>query len=102
MHIQQSEEYVGDNYWNWSVWIEGSPEEIETVTLVEWRLHPTFSNPIRLVTDKTTNFRLDTSGWGVFLIHASVSLEGGGTQKLQHYLQLHYPDGVSGVSGRTK
>jgi transcription initiation factor IIF auxiliary subunit len=91
MHIQQSEEYVGEKYWKWSVWIEGASGEIETVTSVEWRLHPTFPNPIRRVTDKTTNFRLDTSGWGVFLIHASVYLEGGEIEKLQHYLQLHYP-----------
>jgi transcription initiation factor IIF auxiliary subunit len=91
MHIQQSEEYVGDNYWNWSVWIEGAWGEIDTVTSVEWRLHPTFPNPVRRVTDKTTSFRLDTSGWGVFLILADVHKEGGRTERLQHYLQLHYP-----------
>jgi len=92
MVIRQSQHYVGDNWWNWSVWIEGASGEIEAITSVEWRLHPSFSNPIRLVTDKTTNFRLDTAGWGVFLIHASIQLESGQTEKLQHYLELHYPD----------
>ena len=95
MRIQQSEKYVGDNWWNWSVWIEGASEEIEAVTSVEWRLHPTFANPVRRVNDRTTNFRLDTSGWGVFPIHASVYLKGGEIEKLQHYLQLHYPNDPS-------
>ena len=91
MRIQQSEKYVGDNWWNWSVWIEGTSEEIEAVTSVEWQLHPTFANPIRRVTNKATNFRLDTSGWGVFPIHASVHLKNGNIEKLRHYLELHYP-----------
>jgi transcription initiation factor IIF auxiliary subunit len=91
MNIQQSQKYVGDDWWNWSVWIEGASEEIGKVISVEWRLHPTFPNPIRRVTDRTTNFRLDTSGWGGFPLQASVYLERGEVEKLQHYLQLYYP-----------
>jgi transcription initiation factor IIF auxiliary subunit len=93
MHIAQSEKYVGDDWWNWSVWLEGSPAELDSVVDVEWRLHPTFPNPVRRVTNRKTNFRLDTGGWGVFPIHASVNLKGGGVEKLRHYLELHYPDG---------
>jgi transcription initiation factor IIF auxiliary subunit len=92
MVIQQSQKYVADNWWNWSVWIDGTSDEIASITSVEWRLHPSFANPVRRVTDKATNFRLDTAGWGTFLIHASVQLQGGPTTKLQHYLQLSRPD----------
>ncbi len=91
MRIAQSEKYVGDNWWNWSVWIEGSSEELNAVSSVEWRLHPTFANPIRRRDDRNTNFRLDTSGWGAFPIHASVYMKSGVIEKLQHYLKLHYP-----------
>ena len=91
MHITQSEKYVEDNWWNWSVWIEGTATELDAVISVEWRLHPSFPNPIRRITNKNTHFRLDTSGWGVFLVHASVFMKDGTVEKLQHFLQLHYP-----------
>jgi transcription initiation factor IIF auxiliary subunit len=93
MEIQQSESYMGDNWWNWSVWIEGPPEELDAVEYVEWKLHPTFPNPIRRVADRSTNFRLDTGGWGVFMIHAYAQRKDGTTEKLRHYLQLHLPGG---------
>jgi transcription initiation factor IIF auxiliary subunit len=96
MQIRQSEEYIGDNWWNWSIWLEGASEELDAVDFVEWRLHPTFPNPIRRVSDRGTNFRLDTGGWGVFPIHASVHLKDGKTETLRHYLELHFPDGREG------
>lgn len=93
MEIQQSEQYLGENWWNWSVWIEGSGEELDALEFVEWQLHPTFPNPIRRVTDRSTNFRLDTGGWGVFMIHATAHRKDGTTEKLRHYLLLHFPEG---------
>jgi transcription initiation factor IIF auxiliary subunit len=93
MEIRQSEEYTGDKYWKWSVWIEGSPDELDAVDFVEWQLHPTFPNPIRRVTNRNTNFRLDTGGWGVFMVRASTQRKDGTTENLQHYLQLHFPVG---------
>ena len=60
---------------------------------VEWQLHPTFPNPIRRVTNRSTNFRLDTGGWGVFMIRASAQRKDGTAEKLQHYLHLHFPYG---------
>jgi transcription initiation factor IIF auxiliary subunit len=93
MEIRQSESYVGDNWWNWSVWIEGSNEELDRVEYVEWRLDPTFSNPVRRVEDRGTNFRLETGGWGVFMIHAFARRKDGTTEQMRHYLELHYPDG---------
>lgn len=93
MEIHQSEQYVGDNYWKWSVWIEGASEELDALEFVEWQLHPTFPNPIRRVSDRSIKFRLDTSGWGVFMIHASAQRKDGTSQRLRHYLQLHFPDG---------
>ncbi len=100
MDIRQSERYVGphrgeSDWWDWSVWLEGSPEDLDRVASVEWILHPTFPQPVRVVKDPATNFRLDTGGWGVFLIHATVHNKDGSQIKLKHYLDLHYPDGTS-------
>jgi transcription initiation factor IIF auxiliary subunit len=93
MEIHQSEQYGGDNWWNWSVWIDGPTEELDALEFVEWRLHPTFTDPVRRVTDRSTKFRLDSGGWGVFVIRAFAQRKDGTTEKLHHNLQLHFPDG---------
>lgn len=93
MQIRQFEEYAGRDWWKWAVWLDGSSNELNEVEYVEWRLHPTFPDPVRRATDRGTGFRLETGGWGVFPIHAAVHLKDGTTLKLKHHLQLHYPDG---------
>ena len=94
MQICQSEQYIDDNWWQWSVWLDAPPEKLDAVESVEWRLHPSFPNPVRRVTDRSTKFRLETGGWGVFMIHASVQLKDGTTERLRHYLELRLPDGT--------
>ena len=92
MEIQQTEKYAGDDWWDWSVWIESSDAELDNVSHVEWRLHPTFPDPVRKVSDRQSKFRLDTGGWGTFVVHAVVYMKTGSVERLRHQLQLVYPD----------
>jgi transcription initiation factor IIF auxiliary subunit len=94
--IKQWEEYDGDDddhWWKWAVWIEASAPALDGIEAVEWRLHPTFRDPVRKVTDRASKFRLETGGWGVFQIVARLYLKNGKTTALRHYLKLHFPDG---------
>lgn len=93
MRIAQSEKYQGDDWWKWAVWIDGSSAEIQSIKSVTYILHPTFRDPSRTVTDQASNFRLETEGWGVFTIYATLKLKDGTSRKLEHELELHYPDG---------
>jgi len=93
LSIGQSQEYLGNDRWAWSVWLEGPIEELDEVDHVVYILHPTFHNPVRLVDDRKTNFRLDTSGWGTFTIHAKAVHHNGSETLLNHDLVLKYPDG---------
>lgn len=92
--IQQSEKYEGEDWWRWAVWVEARDEALDLIDFVEWRLHPSFSNPIRKVRDRMSKFRLETGGWGVFQIIARLQMKDGQQTKLGHYLELHYPDGT--------
>ena len=92
--IQQSQEYVGSNRWQWSVWVDGAPEELDSIDHVVYVLHPTFHNPVRYVSDRATGFRLDTSGWGNFTVHANAVYRDGRETALDHELILRYPDGT--------
>lgn len=90
--IQQEATYAGDGLWKWSVWLDGPDAELDGVESVEWVLHPTFPNPIVLVKQRQTRFRLDSSGWGAFEINAHVQTKDGPHQHLKHWLRLEEPD----------
>jgi transcription initiation factor IIF auxiliary subunit len=94
LSIQQSERYVGNSRWQWSVWLNGESDELDSIDHVVYILHPTFIDPVRRVDDRTTNFRLDTSGWGTFTIHARIVHRDGHETALEHNLVLLYPDGT--------
>lgn len=99
--IAQSQKYLGNDYWEWSAWIEASPERLGEVTSVVWLLHPTF-HPSRVEsTSRATLFRLDTSGWGTFRLRAEIRRRTGEPVTVGHMLELDYPDdgSVASASG---
>jgi transcription initiation factor IIF auxiliary subunit len=93
LEIQQWEDYKGNDWWKWAVWVEGSDELLDRIEYVEWTLHPTFHQPVRKVRNRSEKFRIETGGWGVFPIRALVQSKDGTALKLHHTLKLHYPDG---------
>lgn len=91
--LKQLDDYKLDDWWNWSIWIEGSPSELDQIDHVIYKLHPTFPEPVRVTRDRSSNFRLESAGWGEFTILAKVVLKSGEEIRLSHELALHYPDG---------
>jgi transcription initiation factor IIF auxiliary subunit len=95
MEIHQSENYRDGDWWDWSVWLRGTQAELASVEYVDWRLHPTFPDPVRRIKNRKSKFRLDTGGWGTFPVQALVRLKSGEVLRLSHELKLHYPDGTA-------
>ena len=94
MKIKQDQRYLGEDWWSWSVWIEGEPAELDAIVKVVWHLHPTFPEPDRTHTNRQEQFRLESAGWGCFRIRADAFLTSGGTRRLEHDLTLLYPNGT--------
>ena len=94
LSIEQSFEYQKDDWWKWSVWIEGPSAELDAIKSVVYTLHHTFPNPVREMIDRGTKFKLSASGWGVFMIYATVTDKAKNETELSHYLRLEYPDGT--------
>jgi transcription initiation factor IIF auxiliary subunit len=92
LRIEQGEHYEGDEWWSWSVWIDGSKHELDEIDLVEYTLHPTFRNPVRTIRTRENCFKLSTSGWGGFPIFARVCNKNGSVIQLKHQLILTYPN----------
>ena len=94
LSIRQSEKYIGNDRWEWAVWLEGSSEDLDNVDQVTYILHPTFHDPVRTVKDRISGFRLEMSGWGTFTLHAKILHKSGRETVLNHDLVLLYPDGT--------
>jgi transcription initiation factor IIF auxiliary subunit len=94
LKISQSFKYEGDDWWRWWIWLEGSETELDTVRHVVYTLHKTFPDPVRKVSERRSQFRLESRGWGTFRIYAKVVGKDGNEQKLEHDLVLEYPDGT--------
>ena len=90
--VAQNQRYEGDQRWKWSLWIQGSDADLDQIKSVTYRLHSTFPEPIRTVTDRASKFQLRCSGWGVFLIPVEVRLKNGKAIQLVHQLQFTFPE----------
>jgi|SRR5688500_14642718 transcription initiation factor IIF auxiliary subunit len=93
--IKQSFKYVPDDWWEWSVWIDAKDVDLDKIEKVVYTLHATFRNPVRTINDRSSKFRLDSEGWGIFTIYAKVFLSEGKPISLEHDLYLEYPDGTA-------
>ena len=90
--VVQTQKYEGHQWWEWSLWIHGSEADLDQIAAVTYRLHPTFPQPIRTVTDRARRFQLRCAGWGVFIIPIEIRLKNGDTIALAHELQFTFPE----------
>ncbi|MFJ9448456.1 pYEATS domain-containing protein [Kitasatospora sp. NPDC101235] len=67
----------GRNYFRINVYLTSfEAAELDRVTKVVYHLHPTFPDPDRAVTDRSSNFALVVRAWGEFNLTADVYLAG--------------------------
>ncbi|MFC1833844.1 pYEATS domain-containing protein [Thermodesulfobacteriota bacterium] len=84
-------EYKGNDQWAWTVFVKAKPDVLDKIACVEYSLHPTFPNPVRLVCargDSSKPFALSTKGWGTFKIDIRVFMKDGGHKDLKHDLNF--------------
>lgn len=91
--VAQGFRYIGDDYWDWWLWIEARDENLDKIDNVIYNLHSTFKNPVRIVNTRENKFRLETAGWGTFTIYIRVNFKDKTVLQLEHMLVLSYPLG---------
>lgn len=86
MRLLNDSELKSDDWWSWSVWLDGPDEQLDQVEAVRYVLHPTFPKPVRKVKDRASRFKLESSGWGEFSIAADVQMKNGERVSLERWL----------------
>lgn len=80
---------IKDGYWDWTIYVKGPEDVLEKIQYVEYTLHPTFPNPVRIISErglKPYAFPLSTSGWGTFTVKVKVYYRDGTYQQMAHSL----------------
>ena len=88
LRVEQESQPITSRRWQWGVWLEGPDDRLDQIESVTYQLHETFPNPIRTVSDRGSNFKLESSGWGEFMIYVTVNFREGTTEQLLHWLRL--------------
>ena len=90
--IKQDYEYAGEDFWNWSVWIESSDSGLDKIDNVIYNLHYTFPNPVVTIKTRDNQFKLKAGGWGTFVIYAHINFKDDTILEIEHELELGYPE----------
>jgi hypothetical protein len=88
IQIAQEASATEQGWWHWAVWLEADGETLDSIESVEYILHPTFRDPVQHITDRSSHFRLNASGWGEFMIYIHIHLHDGSVLKKEHWLVL--------------
>lgn len=104
IRVKQRSTYVRNSLWRWAVWLEGPDSDLDKIAYVEYTLHSTFPDPVRrvtrrshgvsvpFVTRRNEGYRLESAGWGEFMIYIEVVTKSEEVLNLQHYLRLDQPE----------
>lgn len=73
------------------MFVRGDRQRIEDIKCVEYKLHPTFPNPVRRICEKGDSnrpFGLSAEGWGTFTIPIRVFMKDGTILHMKHQLKF--------------
>ena len=83
--------HISGDKWRWTIFIDASPQTLGKIKCVEYRLLPTFSNPVRKVCEKGPEnraFALSGVSWGEFEVPIQVFLKNKQIQELKYHLKF--------------
>jgi hypothetical protein len=73
---EKADKKFGRRMYAFQVIIDASDTILDNIEYVTYRLSSSWENPIRPVTDRTTQFELKELAWGASTIHADVKMKG--------------------------
>lgn len=79
---------IEQGWWEWGIYVDGANTELDRIRCVEYTLHPTFPNSVRVICDRAKRFQLVARGWGTFTVGIKVMLKDNSVYQLSHALEF--------------
>jgi hypothetical protein len=76
------------DWYDWCVFVVGDDEVLSDIESVEYTLHPSFPDPVRLIKNRSDCFVLHSSGWGGFSVGIKITFADGSTGETSYFLKL--------------
>ena len=80
---------IEEGWWEWELFIDGREEELAKIRCVEYTLHKSFPNPVRMVCSHDNKFLLVGRGWGMFTVKILLILNDGSIHHMSHPLSFN-------------
>jgi len=86
MKVVNTYEKLRDNWYSWTVSVQGTEQESGQIKYVTYLLHKTFPTRRIVSTNATDNFARATAGWGEFLLRAEAVMKSEDTKHAELWL----------------
>ena len=90
MKVVNTYKKIRDNWYSWTVSIQGTDEELGQIKKVTYLLHETFPNRRIVSKSSSDNFARTISGWGEFLLRAEAEMKNGEINHAELWLDLGF------------
>jgi transcription initiation factor IIF auxiliary subunit len=81
----------GKKHFHVAVFVNEESEILETIRMVEYKLHDTFAQPVRQNDDRETGFTESFYTWGIFTVFVTVLFTNGQLEKFRFPLDYQLP-----------
>ena len=88
LRLTNTAEAVTPTIWSWRVCVDADAATLARIKSVEYHLHPTLDEPVRVQTSRESNFAVSDKSRGSFPVKAVVTFNDGTTDTLRHELKL--------------
>ncbi len=82
----------GDPRYSWCLFVDEPADILQQIESVEYRLHSSFNNPVRRITDVNHCFAVFSGGWGTFTAQITVRFKDSQERNFTHALELYEDD----------
>src|SRR6478672_8515134 len=82
----------GREHYNLRVWLEADRKQLDDIDRVEYTLHRSFKDPIRISNNRGDNFSIFIWSYGMFAISAKLYYLDGMTSNIRYFMTFDLPE----------
>ena len=90
MKVENTYQKKRDDWYTWTISIQGSAQELSQIKKVTYMLHETFPNRQIVSTNPANNFARTVSGWGEFLVRVEITMKHAEKKTSEYWLDLGF------------
>ncbi len=88
INVTNTAKYVGSGRYLWTVFLQANDNVLDGIVSVEYTLHPSFPNPVQVISERETNFALSSSSSSEFTMYVALLFNDGKKKYIEYRLNF--------------